>query len=80
MCVTCHALRVTFCDEDLNGIDWDDLLAYPPPGLYSVQCVGDSEWPVTNDAVASLRRAIDEGERAEAAGWEARSVLQVVEP
>jgi hypothetical protein len=75
VCLGCRALRVTFCDEDLNGIDWDWLLACTPPGLYSVECAGDSDWPPTNDAVAALRRAIEEGERTEAAGWEAQPNL-----
>lgn len=78
LCLGCHALSVSLCDEDLDGIDWDDLLAYPPPGRYSVECVGDSGWPATNHAVAALRRAVEAGERAEAAGWEAQPNLRLV--
>jgi hypothetical protein len=77
VCLRCHTLRVTFCDEDINGSDWEWLEAYPPPGLYSTECAGDSGWPATNGAVAALRRAIEEGERAEEAGWRAQPNLRL---
>jgi hypothetical protein len=78
LCAECHSLRVSFCDEDLMPLDWDTLLAYAPPGLYTVECHGDSGWPATNDAVAGLRRAVEEAERAEAAGWRKQPALTVV--
>jgi hypothetical protein len=78
LCLGCHALSVSFCDEDHNGINWDDLLAYPPVGLYSVECLGDSGWPASDDAVAALRRAVETGERAKAAGWEGQPNLRLL--
>lgn len=78
VCLGCHRLRVTFCDEDINGIDWEWLEAHPPSGLYSVECSGDFGWCATNDAVAALRRAIEAGEQAEQAGWETQPALRLV--
>jgi hypothetical protein len=77
ICLGCHSLRVTFCDEDLSDLDWEWLVENPPPGLYTIDCCG-SGWPPSNNAVAALRRAIEAGERAEEADWYKQPTLTLV--
>lgn len=72
LCLGCHSLHMSFCDQEPGDRDWKQFKQDTQPNLYFVDCGGDSGWGSDNGAVLALRRAVVQAERAEQLEWSAK--------